>query len=152
VPQIGQKMDHWCWAANAQMIGSFFGSSSLSQCEEVNRQQNASNCCPTNSACNNGDSFHDVAKYWSFPHTSNHSALSFSALKTQINAGQPVVSHWAWTGGGAHFVTVAGYWVKNDGTQHVEVINPLPVDSGDTEWATYDVYLNGGTVDNGSKT
>jgi hypothetical protein len=133
------------------MIGTYFGSSSLAQCQEANRQKNRSDCCSMPSNCNSGDSFHQVATYWGFPHTSDN-ALSFSAIKTQINAGQPVVSRWAWTGGGAHFITVDGYWVKSNGTQHVEVVNPLPVNVGDTEWATYDVYLNGGTVDGGGKT
>jgi hypothetical protein len=133
------------------MIGAYFGSTSLSQCMEANRRMSRTDCCSMPSNCNAGNSFSAVADYWGYPHT-NDVALSFAAIKAQINAGQPVVSRWAWTGGGAHFITVDGYWVKSNGTNHVEIVNPEPVNVGDTEWATYDVYLNGGMSDDGSKT
>jgi hypothetical protein len=151
ISRIEQETGSWCFAAVTQMVAKFLGSS-IRQCEISNIDNNRTDCCdPTPpSACVNGGSTHKMLDYWGFPHTYVTSFVPFSTIKREIDQHSPLVTGWDRTGGGRHAVLVDGYWVKSDGSQFVEVVNPSQ--TGDTEWASYQVYLTGGVVADGSTT
>ena len=153
VPLHGQETSEWCYAASTQMIGEYFGSS-IKQCT-IASHDNGIDCCPPDggsvpSSCVNGGNTYDELTYWGFPGVDNGGALSYSGIKSEIDAQRPVGVGIEWPSGGKHAIIVDGYWTKSDGTHHVHILNPLPVNHGDEEWATYDVLLNGGAEDSGT--
>ena len=142
VKLVGQQTSQWCYGATTQMIGSQFGSS-LSQCQMANLDNDRTDCCqsPTPGGCINGGDTSDQLDYWGFPHTFVGDSISYSTIKNEIDAGRPVATSWEWDGGGRHAIVVDGYWTKSDGSRWVEILNPLPVNTGDREWTTYSAYL-----------
>jgi hypothetical protein len=154
VPLHGQETPDWCYAATTQMIGEYFGST-IKQCTISSYDNGGLDCCPAAgqpvpAACVNGGNTFDELTYWGFPGTLNSGPLSYAGIKSEIAAQRPIAVGIEWPSGGHHAIVVDGYWTKSDGTQHVHILNPLPVNVGDEEWATYNVLLNGGTEDSGT--
>jgi hypothetical protein len=159
VPLFGQHTKMWCFAATTQMIGAYFGGTSLEQCKiaaeaytEDNVSFDTSTCCTNEQACTgNGHKAYDSLKYWGYKQTRVQHPPLFSDIKSWIDDGSPVATRLDWTGGGDHWIVVDGYWMFADGTRWVEVLNPLPTNTGDKEWFTFSGYLNGGVGDKGGQ-
>ena len=136
------------------MIGDYYGST-IKQCTIASHDNGGLDCCPAPgqpvpAACVNGGNTFDELTYWGFPGIQNSGPLSYASIKSEIDVQRPITVGIAWPSGGHHAIVVDGYWTKSDGSHHVHILNPLPVNLGDEEWATYDVLLDGGTEDSGS--
>ncbi|MGM0407860.1 MAG: C39 family peptidase [Bacteroidota bacterium] len=153
VPYIYQvHLCCWCWAASTNSVIQYYGSDeSLCEVVEYARSQNPSrfgtqNCCntPTPNACINTNywtgagSVCDILDHYGISNNDIMSSLAFNTVRSEINAGRPIVFGWLWNGGGGHVLTLRGYdqpstsvyyidpsdgyhiasyaWVVNDGT------------------------------------
>ena len=141
VQLIGQKTNMWCWAASGEMTMKFLGHD-VTQCAQANYRFGYTNCCnsPTPSQCVQGG--WPQFSHWGFSsqYTSWGTALSFTQLQQQIDAGAPVPFSWGWTGGGGHMMVAIGY---NSSTNMVYINNPWPVNQGVTKWISYSDYVSG---------
>jgi hypothetical protein len=121
-----QEQTNWCWAATAQAIMGFHGTS-VRQCDLANWLFGQTTCCanPGSAACNKGATNAEqsrVYSHWGFSNTPVDSSTSFATVKNEICNNRPIKFGWAWTGGGGHALTMRGYY---DGTtDYVYYIDP----------------------------
>jgi len=126
VTAIRQEQTNWCWAATAQAIMGFHGTS-VRQCDLANWLFSQSTCCsnPGSAACNRAATNAEqsrVYSHWGFSNTPVNSSISFTTVKNEICNNRPIKFGWAWTGGGGHALTMRGYY---DGTtDYVYYIDP----------------------------
>jgi hypothetical protein len=145
VPLRGQETPVWCWAASGEMVMDFLGTD-VSQCEQADERLGRNDCCntPRPAACVT-TGWPDFAAYdFTFDRTSN-TALSWDALKRQIDCGnKPVAFSWRWNGGGGHMMVATAY-AQIGGVNYVSISDPLPVNSGSQRFITYTAYVSGST-------
>lgn len=138
-----QLTDMWCWAASAEMVMDYAGTS-VSQCAQANAEFGMSNCCegPTPSTCVQGG-YPDFA-YWGFSSqtTPYGTALTWAELSEQFTLGQPVAYAWSWVGGGGHVMVATGVWVDPEEGSLVDINNPWPPNQGDQTTLTYALYVS----------
>ena len=143
VPLYPQLTDMWCWAASAQMVMGYEGTSA-SQCAQANSEFGMTDCCnsPTPSSCVQGGSPSPSFQSWGFSYdtTPYGTALPFDGLSNQFDLGLPVAFAWAWAGGGGHVMVAIGT-NSTSGGQFVYINNPWPPDTGDQTWLTYAAYV-----------
>ena len=124
VPLVVQQQNQWCWAASCRMILSYYGYSS-SQCAMANWCFYQSNCCSNLvfdpnapiTACNKPNLIYgysrdmqDVLVNWGPIYGVGYaSALSWSTVQSESNAGRPFVIGFTWTSGGGHALVGRGY-------------------------------------------
>ncbi len=145
VKLIPQETRMWCWAASEQMILTFLGVTSVSQCQEASEYFGSTDCCtPGNeSVCVNGGwptfNLHGFSSQTT-PMLSAQSALSFNALKEQIDRNKPVAFAWHQNTGGGHMMVAVGYQI--DGDQNFVVVNdPWPPNVGATYTVPYSTFV-----------
>jgi hypothetical protein len=128
-----QETSQWCWAASGQMLMNLIGAAhippNVQQCYEANQEFGRTDCCtcPTPGACVN-PGWPQFDK-WGFNSSSTSwgTALSWSQVVAQIDAGTPFMFSWAWNGGGAHAMVAKGYSAATIGAlRWVLVANPWP--------------------------
>lgn len=141
-----QQTRMWCWAASAQMIMSYMGTN-VNQCIQANNRFSRTDCC-TISPCPSPPNSHPCVtggwpEFGKYGFTFNTSgALSWAALKGQIDAGKPIAFSWGWDGGGGHMMVVNGY--KTWGPfSWVHVLDPWAPCNGDSYYITYDAFVDG---------
>ncbi|MBN9744129.1 MULTISPECIES: papain-like cysteine protease family protein [Amycolatopsis] len=122
-----QQKDQWCWDASGNTIAAYWGYS-LTQTRfcQIAHNESGSDCA------NNQGYLSDqqrVFRYLGFrsvgSYNSNGYRLSFSGIKNQIDAGQPIGTRIGWTSGGGHMHVLYGYDDSN-GRSIVEYGDPWP--------------------------
>lgn len=141
VNRVEQAKSNWCWAAAAEMVGTYNTTSNLRQYEIVYYFY--------------GESYPDVAgnvnqiatginyssNYTKSAYVSNFFTLS--SIKSNIDKAHPFVIRLAWNSGGGHAVACAGYSGSS-----IYVIDPWPGISN--RYYPYDMLLSGGSFATGT--
>ncbi len=107
-----QQQTQWCWSAVATSVSLFYDSASgWTQCALVDAELGQTSCCVNGGTptCNQ-PWFLDLA----LTRTGNldppvGGVATFAVTANEIDAGQPVGVRIGWSGGGGHFVVIAGY-------------------------------------------
>lgn len=113
---ISQKESNWCWAACAKMVMSYYGETSVKQCDLANWLFQRSDCGDASSSpnCNRTCRVGDVSKVytnWNIHSILSRHPVSPSELQGEINLGQPVEVAFIWNGGlHGHVVLVTGWY------------------------------------------
>lgn len=121
-----QQQTQWCWAAVSTSVSHYYDASSAwTQCTVVNGELGQSTCCKSGSsaACNQ-PWYLDLA----LTRTGNLAAVSagttsFAGTRGEIDAGRPLGARIGWSGGGGHFVVLAGY-KPDPGSERVAIEDP----------------------------
>lgn len=106
-----QQQANWCWSAVSVSIKLFFSpGTSITQCDQANRQLSQTTCCGTGGAdvCNVTWYLYRALSGLGNLAAAIISIIPFDDLVTQIRAGRPVGCRIVWLGGGAHFVAIDG--------------------------------------------
>jgi hypothetical protein len=145
-----QQKSEWCWAAVAVSIDKYFNpNSTRTQCQIAERVLNAQNCC--NAAADNCNQpatlIEALQKINRWSRTLDR-PLRFDEIRQELDAGRPVCARIQWTGGGDHFVVIAGYEVLRSGALHVFVEDPVnPSSTVDYDEFKTAYYGDGAWVD-----
>jgi hypothetical protein len=112
-----QQQTNWCWAAVSTSVALFFSpSSGWTQCAVANGELNRNDCCGTGASgpCN-VYGFLDTAltRVGHLDHFAGGTS-TFSQIQSEINGGRPLGVRTAWSGGGAHFLAIIGYRIRNN--------------------------------------
>ena len=109
-----QQQTNWCWAAVATSISLFYDpASTWTQCTVANAELNRNDCCGTGAsgACNvYGFLDTSLTTVGHLDHFTG-STSTFAEVRTEIDGGRPLCARTAWSGGGAHFLSIIGYRV-----------------------------------------
>ena len=125
-----QLQTEWCWAAVSCGVAAFYGPSQWTQCSIASAELAPLNCCGSDGsgACNQyGYLDRALARVGHFDHISAPNT-SFIGVQGEIGGGRPLGCRIAWAGGpnsGAHFVALGGWKVAADGSEYVNVCDPL---------------------------
>ncbi len=146
-----QSEPNWCWAAVSVSVKHyFFPGSIIEQCDLANRVLGETTCCDVplpaglDRSAHLEDALTDVSvSYKILPGV----AMTFDAIRAQINNSFPVCARIGWTGQNrGHFVAVCGFGVSATGEHWVDIADPffgnstIPYDEfvqayqGDGEW------------------
>lgn len=133
VPRFAQEQTLWCWAACCSMVFTYRGAPQT-QCNIANFGLGLGNCCgsPLPASCNNTLwTYHPTQRdivdvYHHFGRTASHrfGTISYTGLRSEIDASRPVEVCYSWSGGGAHVAIVRGYREDPNGSQFVFVNDP----------------------------
>jgi hypothetical protein len=140
VPLIHQQTGNWCWAASGGMIMTFLGHP-VSQCAQADSEFKRLDCCPPPPSapqCDQGG----WPEFERFEFASRHTesqALSWDAVKAEIDAGRPVAFTWWWLGGGGHMMVLKGY--EEDGATSLVAVNDPWPSTIVAPWITYEEYV-----------
>jgi hypothetical protein len=123
-----QLQTQWCWAAVSASVADFFGSNLWPQCQVAAAEFAPLNCCGADGplGCNN-PWYLDKAltRVGHFDRRTTPNA-PFSSVQSEINGGRPLGCRIAWSGNtGGHFMAIGGWLVASDGTQFVDVYDPI---------------------------
>ena len=135
MPLLARQMNHWCWAASAEMIMQFLGGQTPRQCDMATIETNQPDCCVQDDfdlfpdPCNNGG--WPPFQYYGYTSARTHdTALTFAEIREQIYCKRkPVAFSWRYldeqgkptdTG---HMCVAVGYSVDPAG-DHVQIHNP----------------------------
>lgn len=123
-----QQQDNWCWAAVSTSISRFFNSQSTwTECSLANAELQRSDCCGAGGpvGCN-------IPWYLDTALTSTGNLASyqrgtttFAEVQNQIAAKHPLGCRIGWQGDGGHFVALGGWVLAPDGTQYIDVYDPI---------------------------
>jgi hypothetical protein len=122
-----QQQSNWCWAANAVSVARYYnGASTWSQCGVANSQLSRTDCCGTGAggACNVASVLDGPLRVVSHFNRMVGATISYTDMRTEIDAGRPLCVRQAWSGGGAHFLAILGYHA-NAGGEWVLVDDPI---------------------------
>jgi hypothetical protein len=135
----------WCWAAVSASVARFYTpASAWTQCAIVNRELGQNACCSegASSACNQPYVLGKALGLVQHLASDFAGPLTFAAIVAEVDAGWPVGVCIDWTGGGGHFVTVAGY---DRNGEMIQVKDPL-FGNSQVPLATFPIgYQGGGT-------
>ena len=141
VQRVEQAKTNWCWAASAEMVGTYNTTSNLRQYEIVYYFHGESypNVGGTRQQIATGINY--SSNYTKSAYTSNFFTLS--SIKSNIDKAHPFVIWIDWNSGGSHAVVGAGYSGSS-----VYVIDPWPGISN--RYYTYSSLQNGGSFATGT--
>jgi hypothetical protein len=107
-----QLHPRWCWAAVAVSVARFYDAgTSWTQCRLADAELGRSDCCGAGGGgpCNVSGFLHtSLGRLGHLDHWTG-AATGFSALRVEVDDGNPLCARIAWDGGGAHFVAIFGY-------------------------------------------
>jgi hypothetical protein len=138
-----QLQSQWCWAANSTSVSHYYDSASpWTQCSVVNAELNQATCCVdgSTSQCNQ-PWYLDLA----LTRTGNLASFAggtatLAQIQTEILKGRPVGARIGWSGGGGHFVMIAGY--RCDAVGYFDIRDPI-YGSSDVAVATFTTSYQG---------
>jgi hypothetical protein len=107
-----QQETQWCWAAVSVSVSLFYDAGSgWTQCSMVDAEMGQDICCSKggSAACNSPWYLNLALDRAGHLAAVDFSALSFGAVQTEVDNGQPPCSRIGWSGGGGHFVGIGGY-------------------------------------------
>jgi Papain-like cysteine protease AvrRpt2 len=115
VPHRYQEQPNWCWAACSEMLYLFFGITNIRQCDIASAEFGA-NCCasPGSSVCNRPNWPDNPLYRVGISFTVFNAAFSLFSVRSEIDASQPLLVYYAWSGGGAHIAPLRGYYDNGD--------------------------------------
>lgn len=123
-----QLQTNWCWAAVSRSVVRFYDSTSAwTQCAIVNAEFEHDTCCGdggSDTACNQPWYLDAALQRVGWFRTMTSTAASFESLEQEIAGGRPLCVRIGWSGGGGHFVAVAGWRVGTSGERYVDVEDP----------------------------
>ena len=112
-----QQQTNWCWAAVATSVALFYDpASTWTQCGVANGELSRNDCCGAgaNGPCNvYGFLDSSLTRVGHLDHMTGSSS-TFAQVQTEINGGRPLCARTAWAGGGAHFLAIIGYRIRNN--------------------------------------
>jgi hypothetical protein len=133
-----QLQSQWCWAACSTSVSLFYDSASgWTQCSVVNAELGQSTCCQNGSSTQcNQPWYLDRA----LTRTGNLASWSggvatIAQIRSEIRNGRPLCARIGWSGGGGHFVAIAGYRAC-DPDEYIDVRDPI-YGSSDVALATF---------------
>ncbi len=121
-----QTGTYWCWSAVGVGVAAFYQSGNWTQCRLVGDVLGR-NCCASPipngcDVCNSLDaSLQTVGHY----RKRSDQVETFPVVQAELNAQRPMGIRIKWAGGGAHFFALYGWYVDSNGTEFVEVADPL---------------------------
>lgn len=138
-----QLQSQWCWAACSASVSSFYSSASVwTQCTVVNAQLGQSTCCQDGSTAQCNQPW-----YLNLALTQTGNLASWSGgtatmaqIMPEILHGRPVGARIGWSGGGGHFVVIAGYLC--DSVPYLDIQDPI-YGSSDVALATFTTSYQG---------
>lgn len=152
ISRCTQDHSNWCWAGASQSVLGYYGPN-VDQCDMANFSFKRSDCCGTNTfdwyhPCNQGNylfgrkgSCKDVLANWGVSSSGVNGALTWNAVKSEIDGGSPFIMGWYWTYGGGHALTGYGYNVKNN-VEYMSYMDPWPGEGFTTSTYSYVVYAS----------
>ncbi|MBO9880836.1 papain-like cysteine protease family protein [Xanthomonas sp. D-109] len=143
--QQAQLQTQWCWAAVASSVAAFYAppNPEFSQCRLACWATGADSCCTDGSStvCNQPQLQSQALQHVGHRRTSSSGRLSFSEIRTEIDAGRPIAVTVHWAGGGGHAVVISGYATLQN-RAYVRVQDPA---GAATALVALDDFPNGGT-------
>jgi hypothetical protein len=133
-----QLESQWCWAACSASVSLFYDSASgWTQCSVVNAELGQSTCCQNGSTSQcNQPWYLDLA----LARTGNLASWlggtgTIAQIRNEIRNRRPLGARIGWSGGGGHFVMIAGYR-SCDPDEYIDVRDPI-YGSSDIPRATF---------------
>jgi hypothetical protein len=125
VPYFKQEQTNWCWAGCSEMIYHLYGITSIRQCDMAAAQFGA-NCCanPGSSVCNQPNWPENTLNRVGIRSIRINGSYNAFSLQAEVDAGRPLMTYYAWTGGGAHVAVVRGYYGNGDLDVHDPAYGP----------------------------
>jgi len=121
-----QQQSNWCWAAVATSVSHYYdAASSWNQCDVANGQLSRTDCCGPGAAgpCNVYGYLDDaLTRIGHFDHSTG-SVTHFPSVRGEIDGSRPLCLRVAWSGGGAHFLSIIGY--LGDATGYLALDDPI---------------------------
>jgi hypothetical protein len=113
VPFVQQQTNNWCWAASAEMILRYYNASFGTQCQILTTKfRGQVDCCFYPVACDTPGYIQEISYALYYFKGLNSSiiqrGLTFPEVKTEIDAGRPIVVFYTGSFIG-HFVVLYGY-------------------------------------------
>lgn len=124
-----QTQSNWCWSAVGTSVGLLFQTGSWTQCDTANGCLGMTVCCnsPTPATCNVYGYLDQSLTYTKSFASMMGGTVAVTDIEAQLNMARPVGFRIAWTGGGAHFATFAGYSYPDTAPTNVTVYIQDPI-------------------------
>ena len=138
-----QEEANWCWAAVATSVSHFYDAGSTwRQCDVANAQLGRNDCCAgaALAACDVYGFVDDALRRVGHFGRVTAAAADFAAGRKEVDAGRPLCLRVAWSGGGAHFLSLIGYLADDAG--YVAVDDPI-YGKSDLTYATLETAYQG---------
>jgi hypothetical protein len=121
-----QQRTNWCWAAVSTSVAVYFGSKGWTQCKLASLELELK-CCKKNCTekCNQPRALQPPLKRVGYFHEQIEEASSFTQIQAEIHAGRPLCCRVLGSKPIGHFVAIAGWSIAPEGTQYVEVRDPM---------------------------
>lgn len=115
IPYFRQEQTNWCWAGCSQMIYRFYGINNIAQCDMATAQFGAA-CCsnPSSSVCNQANWPENALQRVGIHSARTNGAANIFTVRSELGASRPMMTYYAWTGGGAHVAVLRGVYADGD--------------------------------------
>jgi hypothetical protein len=125
MPYSAQQQPNWCWAACSEMLYLFFGITNIRQCDIASAEFGA-NCCasPGSAVCNRANWPDNALRRMGISWTVFNAAFGPLPVRIEIDARQPLLVYYAWSGGGAHIAPLRGYYDNGSLPPDLEINDP----------------------------
>jgi hypothetical protein len=133
-----QLQSQWCWAACSVSVSLFYDSASgWTQCSLVNAELGQSTCCQNGSTsqCNQPWYLERALTRTGNLASWSGGTATIAQIRSEIRSGRPLGARIGWSGGGGHFVMIAGYR-SCDPDDYIDVRDPI-YGSSDIALATF---------------
>ena len=139
-----QTQSNWCWAAVSKSVAAYYDpATTWTQCSIADGEKSQTTCCTngSSSACNAyGTLDTSLTRVGHLDHAVGGTVTNAEVV-AQMRSGRPLGARTAWSGGGAHFVTIIGSFAGD----MYAIDDPISGKSDVTEAAFKTAYLNSGT-------
>jgi hypothetical protein len=138
-----QQQTNWCWAAVSTSVALYYDpASTWTQCTVANGELGRSDCCGAGggTSCNVYGTLNTALTRVGHLDHMDSTVASFQAVDDEIDGGRPLGIRVAWSGGGAHFLSVIGY--LEGATNYVAVDDPI-YGKSDLTYATLETSYQG---------
>jgi hypothetical protein len=132
VTAYAQEKSNWCWAAAIKMIVKYKTGNTVSQCSIFKSGKNTSTCPNETGTRTNVATALDKNGMTK----GNTVTLTFSQVKSQVSARNPIYSGIKWKSGGGHAHVVRG-WYDTGYSFGVSYIDPSGGVQRSREWGSY---------------
>jgi len=128
-----QQQANWCWAAVSASVAGFYSAApAWTQCTVANAALPRTDCCGGGASdpqkCNKPWYLDIALNVTGTLDRVEARTFTFAEVQTEIARAAPLGTRVGWSGGGGHFQTIVGWLVAGDGTQYVDVSDPIYLD------------------------
>lgn len=123
-----QVQTQWCWAAVSTSVAEFFALGTWSQCKVAAAEFAPLNCCGVDGSRGCNQPWYLDRALTRVGHFDRRTAPNapFTDVQREVNSGRPVGCRIGWANnGGGHFMAIGGWLVASDGTEFVDVYDPI---------------------------